>query len=112
MTINVVKDENINAAEYAKGFIDSIVNADTTKKVIGNWHYSQGNVVSFQLQIEAEFQNASIDDPDRNKTIYYTTVATTDTNTLYIIIFESPTILWDEEWKKGQVMIGIALLGQ
>jgi len=27
------------------------------------------------------------------------------TNTLYLIMFESPEALWDEAWKKGEVML-------
>ena len=56
----------MKAVDYAQFFIDSAVNASTTKKIIGNWHYSQGNITSFQAQIEAEFTNASIDDPNRD----------------------------------------------
>jgi hypothetical protein len=87
------------------------VNASTTKKVIGNWRYSQGKIISFQAHIEAEFTNVPVDDPNRHKTIYYTTVANTDTNTLYIVFFESPTAIWDDEWEIGSVMMKIRLTG-
>ena len=112
LSINIVKDDSVKADEYAEFFIDSIVNADTTKKIIGNWHYSKGNIVSFQAEIEAEFDNVSADDPNRNKTIHYSTVADTDTNTLYVIIFESPTSIWDAEKEKAQYMLQVVLLGQ
>jgi hypothetical protein len=32
------------------------------------------------------------------------------TNTLYIVLFESPDASWDDAWKKGEVMLGNFLL--
>jgi hypothetical protein len=112
LTINIVKDENINAAEEAERYINGIANSPTTKKIIGNWHYSQADIVSFQIEVEAEFPQAPNNDPNRNKTIHYTTAAKTDTNTLYLIIFESPTSIWNEEKEKGKYMIQLVFLGQ
>jgi hypothetical protein len=32
-------------------------------------------------------------------------VGNSRTNTLYTIIFESPDLLWNDAWKKGEVML-------
>lgn len=111
MTINVVNDKSIDAVEYAKGIIENLAKSATTKKIIGQWEYEQDPVVSYQLHIEAEYPNIKSDDPNHKKTLYYTTIAHRDTNTLYIVMFESPIKLWDVEWETGAKMIQLALLG-
>jgi hypothetical protein len=37
-------------------------------------------------------------------------VGNSRTNTLYIVLFESPDASWDDAWKKGEVMLGNFLL--
>ncbi len=114
MSIYVQQVSNDSAADpavaYAQGVIDGLTNADTTTQVVSSTQSEQGNLVTNQLQIEAEYLNAAANDPNRKKTIYYETIAHKDTNIAYLLSFESPTALWDEEWQKGQLISQIAVL--
>ena len=72
---------------------------------MGKSEAEQGNLVKYNLQIEAEYTNLAVNDPNRKKVVNYDNIANKDTNTVYLVSFESPTPIWTEEWKTGQLMI-------
>lgn len=97
MSIQVIHDNKINAAQLAKGLGERVMADKKVTKRGELTERAEGNLTFYEFQYEASY-------PTYDGTVHNLIVANKATNTLYVIIFESPSIQWDEAWKIGQVM--------
>jgi len=98
MTVNVVRDNSINATENARNFssnIESLNNVTITEEVTER---TEGKLIFYEMQYESAFS-------EYTATIHNLIVANKETNTLYVITFESPSADWEDAWEIGQIMI-------
>lgn len=108
LTVNIKYDvENVD--ETAKSFISSMVNKNTTTKVLGKGIkvINKANTKNiYGVLVEASLPVAKNDpNPSPEKTLSYFSIADTQTKTLYLMIFESPRKDWDTEWYQYGVQI-------
>jgi hypothetical protein len=93
LTVNAFRHKKDNAVESAKNFIDQIA----TKKHGEKWAKEAGPF--------KEFGCLTRDTDATGTTVTQTLmVANPKTNTLYLLIFESPAPTWDSAWKLGQTI--------
>ncbi len=105
LSVGVTSHPDEANAEFAKSFIDIFAKKDSTKKILSNSQSEKGILVFYDLLIEGEYTDTPQGSPDHNKTVYYINVLDKTAKILYVVSFESPTSTWDEEWKKGKIMI-------
>lgn len=96
LTVNVLHLKKDSAVERGKGIIQELA---TTK-----------NVKAFEQDAGSfrKFACLAKDTDSSGTTVMYTlAVANPKTNTLYLIVFESPESDWDAAWKVGKQMVDI-----
>lgn len=98
LSINVIQGKSKNASQYAKGLAGTIMADKKVTKAGEVTERTEGDLTFYEFQYEASH-------PTYDGTVHNLIVANKATNTLYAIIFESPSDQWDEAWKIGQVMI-------
>lgn len=91
LTINVFHFNQDSAVEHGKALIDQMA----TQHHVKTWSRAVGPFQEFGCELK---------DTDASGTImmHALTVANPKTNTLYLLIFESPVANWDAAWKLGQ----------
>jgi len=70
LTISVTgfpKDSNV---DLVGNIMDTYTKQKSTKKVVSSSQNTQGNLVTYELLIEAEYANTPSDSPDHNKTVF------------------------------------------
>lgn len=105
LSVNVSDNPDQANMEFARNFIDQFAKKATTTKVVSSSKNEQGDIVSYQLLIEAEYPNVAPEDPNRKKTVFYTNILDKTTHVLYLVSFESPASLWDSAWETGKPLI-------
>ena len=105
LSVGVTSHPEEANVESAMNLIDLFAKKASTKKILSNSQTEKGDLVIYDLVIESEYKDTPQGSPDRNKTVYYINVFDQTAKILYAISFESPTSIWDEEWKNGQIMI-------
>lgn len=98
MTITVVNDKSITAVQNARNFSANIYSQNNVTKTGEVTERTEGDLTIYELQYDADYSSYQ-------GTNYNLVAANKETNTLYVITFESPKDNWDEAWKIGQVMI-------
>lgn len=95
LTVNVFKLKKDPAVERAKYMIDNLAETKHAQK----WAKEFGPFREFGCRAK---------DTDASGTIVMETltVANPKTNTLYLLIFESPEADWDATWKIGEQIMG------
>jgi hypothetical protein len=102
LTINAfVKLETHNAVEYAEQFIGSTIAAG---ELVDSWRLDTG-----LLQGHACLTHNVADD-GTSFTKRSLAIGNSNTNTLYLMWFESPEQTWDSVWKIGEVMLSVFAL--
>jgi hypothetical protein len=87
LTINVFRGSEGPAVERGQALIDQIA----AKMHVTAWSQTVG-----------PFQEFGCDAKDSESAMHYLTIANPKTNTLYLLIFESPVSEWDAAWKLGK----------
>jgi len=82
------------AVEYAQKLVDKYAIRDHAEK----WAKEVGSFKEFGLQAKHTFEDGTEED----RTLM---VANPKTNTVYLIIFESPESDWDAAWKTGATIV-------
>jgi len=100
LTVNVVKLKEGSVLERARTVIAQYAQLGEVQKL---WEEENG-----ALQLYGARIHVTKDPP--LFTEHLLAIGNTRTNTLYIVLFESPDASWDEAWKKGEVMLGNFLL--
>ncbi|MGB8130118.1 MAG: hypothetical protein WCG81_10025 [Candidatus Angelobacter sp.] len=96
LTVNVFHLKKDSAVERGKGIIQQLA---TTKNV---------KTLATDFGLFQEFFCLVKDtDPSGTTVIFTLAVANPKTNTLYLLIFESPESEWEAAWKLGKQMAGI-----
>jgi hypothetical protein len=108
LTVNVKYDvENVD--ETAKSFVSSMVNQNTTTKVLGKSikiSNKANTKILYGASVEAKLPvNKNDPNPNPEKTLSYFAISDTQTKTLYLMIFESPRKDWDTEWYQFGIQI-------
>lgn len=100
LSVNVVKLKKDPVLERAKTVIAQYAQLGEVQKL---WEEENG-----ALQLYGARIHVTRDPPAFTE--HLLAIGNTRTNTLYIVLFESPDESWDEAWKKGEVMLGNFLL--
>lgn len=99
LTVNVFRLEKDTAVEKGRNFIDQLA----AKKHGEKWSKEIGPFKEFGCLTRDT-------DPSGTTVVQTLMVANPKTNTLYLLIFESPESTWDSAWKIGkQIMDSLAL---
>lgn len=102
-----VKDVEGDAHE----FLYNVTYGETTKKVVESVQLNSKSktITVYSLMVESEFSDLDAGDPNRKKKMVCNAIADTRNNILYIMIFESPQEIWDEEWnaRGGPVTLSV-----
>jgi len=99
-SIFVVQDSNLNAAQYAKEYAAGY---STRENVVDSSELSErqdGNFLYYEFEYGIEETNTTY-----ASIVHEFIAVNTETNTLYLTVFESPKDQWDEAWQIGQVII-------
>ena len=83
------KTDNI-PSEYAKQWIQNISKLKNKKVIVKPWEFTNNILKAFGIRVK-----------DNEKIIHYMLIANDNTDSLFIMLFESPLKQWDEEWKIG-----------
>jgi hypothetical protein len=113
LTVNIEYDvENVD--ETAWSFITTVANQSITKKVLGEGIKSSNKtntMILYGVTVEAELPVSNNDpNPNPEKTLSYFSIADIQTNTLYLMIFESPRNEWDSEWNQFGVEVTFSVI--
>jgi hypothetical protein len=100
LTINVEKLKTGSAPDRAAMVIAQL---SALGKVQQAWQSEEGALKLYGARI-----HVTADPPPFTEQVL--AIGNSRTNTLYTIIFESPDLLWDDAWKKGEVMLRDFLL--
>jgi len=100
LSVNVIKLQKDPARQRARQYIAENSLLGEVQKL---WEAENG-----ALQLYGARIHVTKDPP--LFTEHLLAIGNTRTNTLYIVLFESPDESWDEAWKKGEVMLGNFLL--
>jgi hypothetical protein len=89
-----------NVDEAAQEFIYNVTYDETTTKVVDSMQInSESNTITvYSLLTEAEFTELDPGDLNREKKMVCNAIADTRKSILYLMVFESPLEIWDEEW--------------
>ena len=100
MTVNVLKLKKDPAPERAMKVIAEYARAGDVQKL---WEAENGVLKLYGARIHVRADPPSF-------TEHLLAIGNSRTNTLYVIVFESPDATWDEAWKLGEVMLTDFLL--
>jgi hypothetical protein len=68
-------------------------------------------MILYGVTVEAELPVSNNDpNPNLEKTLSYFSIADIQTNTLYLMIFESPRNEWDSEWNQFGVEVTFSVI--
>jgi hypothetical protein len=102
LTINVfVKLETHNAVEYAEQFIGSVI---ATGELVDSWRLDTGLLQGHACLTRNVAEDGTL------STKRSLAIGNSNTNTLYLMWFESPEQTWDTMWKFGEVMLDVFAL--
>ncbi len=96
LSVNVVKLKKDAAPERAMKVIAEYSQLGKVQKL---WEAENGALKLYGARI-----HVTKDPPAFTEQVL--AIGNSQTNTLYVIFFESPDASWDEAWKKGEVILG------
>lgn len=104
LSINVIRDRpDLDAVAYARSYIVAVLESN---EVIGEPFANEvGRLKGFGAQVKV-----AGDEERPDIVMHYLAIGNSETNTLYILFFESPEPRWEEDWKTGQTMLRFFLL--
>jgi len=108
LTIWTFKKNDVNAVDAANEF-SSNLEANPAVTIVDKQYSGQGNIVSYLYFINGINSDVDRDDPNYNRTARFIVLANKETNTFYLLNFESASEAWDQEWETGQVMMDALL---
>lgn len=100
LTINVQKVQDGSASDRAMKALAQLAQVGEVQKL---WEAENGVLKLYGARI-----HVTVDPPAFTE--HLLTIGNSQTNTLYLIIFESPDSQWDDAWEKGEVMLKDFLL--
>ena len=110
MSVKIYR-ETENVDESANEYIFNLTFGETTKKVVDSMQVnSKSNTITlYSLLLESEIPDLEPGDPNRKKKMVCNAIADIRNKTLYLMVFESPLALWDEEWnaRGGPVTLSV-----
>ncbi len=106
LSINVLphvsKGSGVSAVEYAARYIET---ARSGKRVVlAPWARDMGPFKSFGVRIHHE------DAIGGDYITHHLAIGNAETDTLYLMTFESPSASWDASWKVGENMLKMFLI--
>lgn len=97
LTINIIHNDKKDALRIAKDLPSEIMKLANIEPVEVT-ERTAGNLTIYEFQYSKDFG-------EYRGTVYQFIATNEETNTVYVITFESPTDEWEEAWAKGQVML-------
>lgn len=97
LTIQVIRDEEQSAVQVAKSLPSKTMELAGVEPVDVE-ERTEGDLTFYEFEYQQAFTEYSA-------TVHNLVVTNAVTNTLYVIVFESPTDQWEAAWAKGQVML-------
>lgn len=104
MSVWTFKTDTEDVGTAASEFVSNLEN-NPAVTIIDKQFSEQGNIVSYQYHINGINSEADIDDPNYNRTSRLVILANKNTNTFYLLNFESASEAWDQESETGTVMM-------
>ena len=98
MTINVIRNDKKDALRVAKDLPSQIMKLADIEPVEVT-ERTDGNLTIYEFQYSKDFG-------DYTGTMYQFIAADKETNTVYLITFESPSDEWEQAWEIGRMMLG------
>ena len=95
LTVNVFKNKK-DAPARARQYIAEQAQAGD---VVNLWEQENGALKLYGARLHITHDPPAF-------TEHVLAIGNSKTDTLYILMFESPDTTWDEAWKKGEVMLG------
>jgi hypothetical protein len=98
LTILAIRNNNRKAAQSARELPAEILRAaGVERSTVEVTERTEGDLVLYEFEYQLSIPE--------DTTIYNRVVANSANNILYLIIFESPTVQWEEAWEIGRAMI-------
>ena len=87
---HISKKTGSTPSEYAKQWIENVPKLKNKKVIVKPWEFTNNILKAFGIRVK-----------DNEKIVHYMLVANDNTDSLFIMLFESPLKEWEEEWKIG-----------
>ena len=94
-----------NPLEFAENFITYMAQQESTTEVLVTLNYEEGDLISYKIMIETEYDKPTYSEADRYKTLIYITLVNKTNDYVYLIIFESPTEDWEAQEGIAEILL-------